>query len=60
MTPIKCPIKANYHLLLNWELKTHMYEKNPQYILVWDDILFTSDQVNVIMFMVTVLQRSNL
>lgn len=43
MTPIKCPIKANYHLLLNWKLKTHVYEKNPQYILVW--MTFCSDQM---------------
>lgn len=55
MTPINCPIKANYHLLLNWEPKTHVYENNLQYILVWDDMLFRSDQGNVIMYMVTVL-----
>lgn len=55
MTPINCPVKANYHLLLNWEPKTHVYENNLQYILVWDDMLFRSDQGNVIMYMVTVL-----
>lgn len=55
MTPVKCPIKANYHLLLNWEPKTHVHENNSRFILVWDDILYRSDQVNVIMYMVTVL-----
>lgn len=27
-------------------------KKNPKYILVWDGILFQSDQANVIMYMV--------
>ena len=60
---IECPVKANYHLLLIWELKTfmcvYMEKKKSQYVLVWGGILFRSDQTNVITYMVnTVWEES--